>query len=117
MDYLLELQIIINKNISNEQLILMAGYGFCCGIYHTFKLLSKLKANDFIPRDHYYGSDSSESESSEIINSESSLDPEPESSLDPEPESSDSESDKNDSNYVQPSDYKINLRKRRRFTN
>lgn len=40
----------IYKNISNDQLLIFAGYGLIVNICHCFKLLGNLTANDFMPK-------------------------------------------------------------------
>ena len=85
----------------NIFILLGAGYGFVVGLYHLYKVVSKLTLDDITPRDYkisqFIDSESSDSESSD---SESS-----------DPESFDSES--TDKTYVMPSTYKLKLRKRK----
>ena len=45
----------IYKNISNDQLLIFAGYGLIVNVCHCFKLLGNLTANDFMPKSTSFG--------------------------------------------------------------
>jgi len=110
MNIFLRFKDFVNGNISNNQLIIFATYGFCCNVYFIYKLLNKLSGPEVEPEveheiEHEIESDVEHEVESEI---ESEVEHEIESEVESEVD------DPKDESYIPPKNYSIKLRKRRR---
>jgi len=107
---IIDFKFFIKENFTNDQLILLASYGFLTGCYHSLKILSNIKPADMFPREHrFIDSDSESSESSETSEASEVI-------INDDSEASEEEPDDPcDQTYTQPSNYTSKLRKRRKL--
>jgi len=112
---IIDFKFFINENFTNDQLILLASYGFLTGCYHSLKILSNIKPADMFPREHrFLDSDNESSEASESSDNETSE--ASEVIINDLSEASEEEPDDPcDQTYTQPSNYTSKLRKRQKL--